>query len=156
MSIDMTVFAKNYLVSGLDDEAMQLVANLSTYEMHTVGDQLIRKGEPDGDLFVILEGRAHVLGPNGETLAEVGPGGVLGEMGLVDALPRSANVICPGVCKVARFPAKELRSFMNNYRQIGFVMLANLTRVLSSRLRKADSTILDLMQNPVDPWDKAL
>lgn len=45
---------------------------------------------------------------------------------------------------------------MNSYRQIGFVMLANLTRVLSSRLRKADNRILDLMQNPVDPWDKAL
>jgi CRP-like cAMP-binding protein len=76
-------------------------------------------------------------------------------MSLIDDRPRSAEVVCVSLTKVAKIPAKELRSFMNTKRDVGFVILANLARVLSGRLRIADAKI-DTLLDGSDPWKHSL
>jgi|SRR5579871_2817665 len=150
------VFRKNYLVYGLKDEIIDQIESLAQPQTFLAREFLVRNGERSGDLYVILEGEVLVCTTAGDELARCGPGSVLGEVALVDDQPRSADGVCKGMVKVARLPAKDLRSFMAKNHEAGFVMLANLARVLSNRLRKTSAVVEDLAAHPKDPWDHAL
>ena len=150
------IFRKNYLVTGLKEEVIDQIEALATEQTFLAREFLVRHGEKSSDLFVILEGEVLVCTPAGDELAKCGPGSVLGEVALVDDQPRSADAVCKGMVKVARFPAKDLRSFMAKNTDAGFVMLANLSRVLSNRLRKTSAVVEDLAAHPKDAWKHAL
>jgi CRP/FNR family transcriptional regulator, cyclic AMP receptor protein len=99
-------FKTNYLVCGLKEAEICEVWNMASVETLLARETLIRINEKSGDLFVILDGKVQVMTGDGDVLAEPGPGSVLGEMGLIDDRPRSAEVVCLGVTKVARIPAE--------------------------------------------------
>ena len=144
-------FKSNYLVCGLPPEAIAEVWAMAVQETHLARETLIRINEKSSDLFVVLDGKVQVMTQDGDVLAEPGPGSVLGEMSLIDDRPRSAEVVCLSLTKVAKIPAKALRSYMNSNRDVGFIILANLARVLSGRLRLADLKI-DTIMDGGDPW----
>jgi CRP/FNR family transcriptional regulator, cyclic AMP receptor protein len=56
------------------------------------GTELARQGDFAYEFFVIEEGRAEVL-RGGESIAELGPGDFLGEMGIVGQARRNASVV---------------------------------------------------------------
>lgn len=128
---------------------------MAVQETHLARETLIRINEKSSDLFVILDGKVQVLTQDGDVLAEPGQGSVLGEMALIDDRPRSAEVVCLSLTKVARIPAQQLRAYMNSKRDVGFVILASLARVLSGRLRLADLKIDQIMDGG-DPWKGSL
>jgi CRP/FNR family cyclic AMP-dependent transcriptional regulator len=150
------IFKENYLVCGLEPEAVVQVADMAEVERKLARETLIKINEKSSDLYIILAGRVVIMTGDGDKLAEVGPGSVLGEMALIDNRPRSAEVICTGLTTVARIPAQSLRKFMWQNKDIGFVILANLARVLSGRLRQADAKIDELMGAPDDFWKDSL
>ena len=150
------VFRKNYLVTGLDDSTVGEIAELAEVGSLMAGACLIDKGDDSSDLFVILDGTVQVYTKRGNKLGDCGPGSVLGEVSLVDAGPRSANVMCLGSVTYAKLPAAELRRYMTENKEAGFTMLANLSRVLSMRLRKSAEVMEDLRAQTVDPWEHAL
>jgi CRP-like cAMP-binding protein len=150
------VFSKNYLVHGLPDNTIEEIGALAAFEGGLAGDVLVKKGEKSSDLYVILDGTVNILTDKGDKLTEVGPGSVLGEVALVDAGPRSATAVCKGLVKFAKLPAKELRAYMAKNKDAGFVMLANLSRVLSMRLRQTSIAIEDLRAKTEDPWKGSL
>ncbi len=153
----MDVFSSNFLVVGLPQNYIDEIAKLAVFEAYAANDTLIRKGDASGDLYIILEGNVEVLTEDDERLATVGPGSVIGEVALVDAQPRSADVMCRGLTHVARLPASELRRYMAQNKEVGFVMLANLCRVLSMRLRNAQVVLEELKAKAQeDPWNLAL
>jgi CRP-like cAMP-binding protein len=53
------------------------------------GDVLFESGDPSTTMYVVKEGAVRIH-EHGITLEIVGPGGLFGEMALVDRLPRSA------------------------------------------------------------------
>lgn len=150
------VFKKNYLVSGLSPEQIEEISALAETGCKLAGESLVEKGEQSADLYVILDGSVNVYTAKGDKLSESGPGSVLGEVALVDAGPRSASAVCKGQVHFARLPAKELRGYMSKNREVGFVMICNLARVLSMRLRQTASVMEDLRAKTEDPWVHAL
>ncbi|RYG36398.1 cyclic nucleotide-binding domain-containing protein [bacterium] len=156
MSLDISAFKQNYLVTGLNDEQIAGIFALAKLRRLTAQEHLVRAGDPAGDLFVVLDGRVVVLTPDGDKLSEVGPGSVIGEIALIDAQPRTANVVAKGLVDVAALPANELRRHMNNDRNMGFIVLANLARVLCGRLRLTNEKVDELYDKASDSWDQAL
>jgi len=154
--LDLAALKKTYLVVGLSDAQIEEIASLATMRRFLPQETLIRSGEQSSDLYLILEGRLNVLTSDGQKLSEVGPGSILGEIALIDARPRTANVVCVGLVDAAVIPAKELRAKMNANREWGFVVLANLSRVLAGRLRVANDKIDELYDKTTDTWDNAL
>lgn len=155
MATDQEQFRLNYLVSGLPDDAIDQVAAMAEFNTVPGGKAIIQKGEKTADLFVILEGQVNVYADEGAKIAQRGPGSVLGEIALVDDNPRSAYAVALGNVRVAKLDGRALRRFMFQNRDIGFIMLANLSRVLSMRLRQATETIEDLQGSARDPWEWA-
>jgi CRP/FNR family transcriptional regulator/CRP/FNR family cyclic AMP-dependent transcriptional regulator len=154
--LDIDALKKTYLVVGLSDAQIEEIASLATMRRFLPQETLIRSGEQSSDLYLILEGRLNVLTSDGQKLSEVGPGSILREIALIDARPRTANVVCTGLVDAAVIPAKELRARMNANREWGFVVLANLSRVLAGRLRVANDKIDELYDKTTDTWDNAL
>jgi CRP-like cAMP-binding protein len=87
------VFDKNLLASlhaGLGDQALVL------YEK---GKVIMVAGQTGMLMSVVLEGRV-AISIRGAVLERVGPGGVFGEMALVDQSPRSANAVAETDCRL--------------------------------------------------------
>ena len=56
------------------------------------GDYLFREGDVGDVMYVLISGTAQIH-VGGRVMEEVEPGGILGEMALVDHVPRSASVL---------------------------------------------------------------
>lgn len=147
---------RSILVFGLTDEQTHAVAALGKKEGFAAGEHLCQLGAHEADLFVIIDGHVNVLTHDSDKLTEAGPGGILGEVSFVDAGPRHAHYVASGFTTVLRFQARELRALMSRDRNIGFMMLANLSRLLSARLRSADGRLDALMDLEHDVWHNAL
>jgi CRP-like cAMP-binding protein len=77
--------------SDLDDEAREAISKLAAEVSVPVGKELVREGDYSYDLIAIEEGTARVH-KDDETIAELGPGDVVGEMGVLERQQRNASV----------------------------------------------------------------
>ena len=77
--------------SDLDDEALEAISKLAAEVSVPDGKELVREGDYSYDLIAIEEGSAKVHHGD-ETVAELGPGDVVGEMGVLERAQRSASV----------------------------------------------------------------
>lgn len=64
-----------------------------------VGETLVEQGRPGDELFLLLDGVLAVE-VDGETVAEVGPGALLGERAILEEGPRTATLRATTPCKV--------------------------------------------------------
>jgi CRP/FNR family cyclic AMP-dependent transcriptional regulator len=132
------VLKKTYLMGGLSSEQVDKVAGICQSRLFEGGDVLVRQFSKDTDLILILEGTARINSFSGELIAEAGPGSIIGEMSLVDDKPRSATVLSVGRTKAAVIPAQELWKLMREDAHLARIILLNIARVLSARLRAAN------------------
>jgi CRP-like cAMP-binding protein len=79
------------IFAGLDDESREAVAKLAAEVSVPEGKELVREGDYSYDLIAIEEGTARVHHDD-ETIAELGPGDVVGEMGVLERQQRNASV----------------------------------------------------------------
>ncbi|MEQ1934359.1 MAG: cyclic nucleotide-binding domain-containing protein [Fimbriimonadaceae bacterium] len=153
---DPAILKGTYLVAGLDDVQIAAVAGLSTLKHFPSGHLLAKIGEAAEVMYVVIGGTLTVTTQDGDKLGEIHTGSVVGEVALVDARPRAANVACVGPVSVAEISIDQLRKMMNQDRDMGFLILANISRVLSARLRSADAMIDQLADGVGDVWTHAL
>jgi hypothetical protein len=71
------------------------------------GDILVRQGEPGTDVYLLLDG-IFVVDVDGETVAEFGPGAVVGERAALEHGTRTATVWARTAGRVASVPADAL------------------------------------------------
>jgi CRP-like cAMP-binding protein len=136
MGSDVEAFRQAYLVAGLSDDEVRRLSELAVCRDLAPGEVLVHQGEDNSDLFVILSGSAAVT-RNGTFIRTRGPGAVIGEIALIDDLPRSATVTASEPLTACHFDSPELRAFLFRNKHIGFVVLGNLARVLFERLDEA-------------------
>lgn len=125
----------NYLFRGLDEDAIDLIMAMADTQPLRDGDVLFRRGDPTGNVFIVLSGEVRILGPLGEAVAEIPRGNVIGEVALVDHEPRSATVVSAGDSMVARVPLASLQLLMAGNVTVKATLMENLARVLCARLR---------------------
>ena len=71
------------------------------------GDVLVKQGDPGDSIFLLLDGVLDVE-VNGEKLAEVGPGAILGERAVLEGGTRTATLRAATPVKAARAPAAAI------------------------------------------------
>ncbi len=99
----------------------------------------MHQGAVADSLFVILEGQVKVIRthPHLSTaivLATLGPGEVVGEMGLLDGEPRSATVTAVEDTVAVEVAGEALEACVARYPEV----YAGLLSMLSKRLRKTN------------------
>lgn len=128
------------LFAGLDRKELRHLAGSCQERTFSSGSVLLQQGDTGAGLFVIIGGHVRVTRTTGpqdaeENLRTMGPGEVLGEMALLDDLPRSATVTAIDDVTALLLPIWEFRTALRGNPEIALKLLATL----SHRLRKAES-----------------
>jgi CRP/FNR family cyclic AMP-dependent transcriptional regulator len=63
------------------------------------GETIFQEGDPGDVMYGVQEGVVNVLSGE-QALETIGPGGIFGEMALIDHEPRSATVVAKTDCKL--------------------------------------------------------
>lgn len=137
------------LFGGLSDETLD--ALLSALEPVRVepGTFVMREGEVARELFVVLGGELEVLkhgqGGNEARVSMLGPGDWVGEMSIIDVMPRSASVRALAPSLLLRMTAEDLdKLYRSDVRSYAMLVL-NIARELSRRLRVADGILAGMI-----------
>jgi len=77
--------------AGLGEDALNTIATLASEVSVPAGKELVREGDYSYELLAIEEGTAKVE-RGGEHLADLGPGDIIGEMGVLEKAQRNATV----------------------------------------------------------------
>lgn len=144
------------LFGALGDEVLQHLANTLTVETPAAGQILFREGEEANAMYVVIRGEIEVLKRSRRgvdaRVAVLGPGDWFGEMSIVDIQPRSATVraLAPG--RLVRITPANLDSLYRYDVRSYAIVILNLARELSRRLRVADGILADLIANVLDSY----
>ncbi len=122
---------------------------MTTIKAFAGGDTLVRQFGQDTDLMIVLRGKAQIKTFSGDTIAEVGPGSVLGEVSLIDHEPRSATVVSSGETQVAIIPSGKLKEMMRHDMGMRCVVMENLAKLICQRLRSANVQLDGMMAGAI-------
>lgn len=128
------------LFSVLDKKEIQTLAKSCQERSYRAGTTIIEQGSTGVGLYITISGTVRVTQANDPDRAEadlglLGPGSVLGEIALIDDLPRSASVTAVDDVVALLLPVWEFRGFLREHPEAALKLLV----VLSRRLRKAES-----------------
>jgi len=117
------------------------------------GQNILKEGENDPSLFLILEGSVRVVA-NINIGAEkaIHPGfadlkkhDVFGELSFIDNQPHSTNIEAIGTCKIAIIDKQSLIKFLNGNTDMGSLFYQSLSKLLAERLRKTNTKAFSLL-----------
>ncbi len=116
---------------------------MATQRQFASGEIIIRENDIGETAFVIEQGRVRITKKRGGRtvyLAELGPGGTIGEMSMIDEKPRSATVAALEETIVREVHRSEFSDALQRESDAAIRLL----RVIFERLREADARIAEL------------
>jgi CRP/FNR family cyclic AMP-dependent transcriptional regulator len=96
------------IFSHLSDEEAKRLAAFATETSVADGQILMKQGDYSTELIAIEEGTADVV-QDGEKIASLKDGDLIGEMGLIEREPRNADVIATSPMRVMKLTHWEIR-----------------------------------------------
>jgi len=126
---------KYSLFGGLEDEQIEKILPLMEQEKFNPDMDIIVEGNPNDKIFFIVEGRVQVSHA-GVVLAEFGEGEAFGEMEVLEIMPSAATIKTLSAVTVITISFKALREIYRMNPKIFSIILMNLARDLSRRLRR--------------------
>ena len=105
--MDVGALKNTELFADVPDEELKKVATFATLESAVDGKTIIREGGFSNDFYVIKDGTVKVE-REGEEVAELGPGDVFGEQGLLEKQARSATVTATSDVRLIKIEHWEL------------------------------------------------
>jgi CRP-like cAMP-binding protein len=124
--VDVSQLKSVPLFAEVPDESLAKIAPFTKVDEFADGKAVIREGGYSNDFYVITEGTAKVE-RDGEHLADLGPGDVFGEQGLLEKQARSATVTATDTLRVIKIEHWEL-----------------------SRMKKSMPEVVDQLQHQVE------
>jgi CRP/FNR family transcriptional regulator, cyclic AMP receptor protein len=108
MSMDPKRLTAIPLFSHLSESEAHRLAAFANETSIAEGQILIKEGDYSTELIAIEEGTADVI-KGGNKIASLGPGDLIGEMGLLSREPRNADVIATSSMLVMKLTHWEIR-----------------------------------------------
>jgi|SRR5579863_1692644 len=108
--MDPARLVRNPVFAQLEPRELSRLAAFASEESFAVGTKLVRQGDFSTELYVIEEGTAAVV-RDGQEVDQVGPGAVIGEIGVLEKTKRNADIVVTEpllVIKVTHWEIKRL------------------------------------------------
>ena len=110
---------------------LNLFRNVTDAVSYTAGQTIFEAGAPGDVMYVVQEGDVDIV-LAGRVIDTCGPGGIIGEMALINDKPRSASAVAKGDCKLV--PIDEQR-FTFLVQQTPYFAIQVMS-VIAERLRR--------------------
>ncbi len=144
------------LFGGLSDQVLKSLADTLELVELAPGSVAFREGDSGREMFVLLEGEMEVLKRSKREVearvAVLGPNDWFGEMSILDVMPRSATVRAIAPSRLLRVTAHDLDLLYRRDLKSYTLLVLNVAREMSRRLRVADSLLAELVANMLDEY----
>jgi len=158
-TIDLAFLKNIPLFTDLDEVRLEKIRKIMKEKKVAAGGVIIREGTKGTEMFILLDGEVEV---SKTLLLKVAGQGMdqrdkslirltgndfafFGEMTLFDSnAERSASVIATSDCVVAEITQKDFIGLAESDHEIGYHVLKNLIKIISSRLEKTTKDVLKL------------
>lgn len=117
--------AKVPLFAACSKKELAHIAKVTDVASLPDGHQLTTQDETSREAFVITDGKA-IVRRNNRKVAELGPGSVIGELGLLDRGPRTATVVADGPVEVLVIGPREFSALLDDVPTINHKLLKSL------------------------------
>jgi len=123
------------LFRELNDEALATIAKEASTRKLTKDEVLMKKGDAGDSLFLVNAGEMKIVTEDSKgdelIINKCGPGEIIGEMALIDGVPRSATVIALNNVKVLELKHDVFEKILETRPDVSLSIIRNY----SSRLR---------------------
>jgi predicted RND superfamily exporter protein len=137
MKVDSAVLETSPLFANMTNYERKKAILISELHEFDIDEKLVTQGEFGRNMYMILDGTASVERHDGENtrlLAELEPGQVFGEVGYIQAIERTADVVAKTPVSALNFEydrmQKNLKFFPNIVAKLNF----NISGILGARL----------------------
>ena len=138
------------ILKGLDDEMLERCTALFKERRYVAGEVLCREGEPGNNCFLISEGEIAVsklIDPDEnreKVLASLKSGDLIGEMALMDEVPRSATVTATTDALVYVISRDNFKALLQSQPEGAVKLLLGIIATMSGRLRRSSTELIAL------------
>jgi CRP-like cAMP-binding protein len=142
------------IFGAIGDRALQQIHKLLKVHSFEAGAFVVHEGDTEKNVYIVERGEVEVLKtctglpPQMARIAVLGPGACFGEMALIDVLPRSASVRTTQRSVLWSFSNADLYYIYQWDLETFTLIMMNLARELSRRLRKADLLLAEAAPTP--------
>ena len=118
------------------ETTLDLFRHVKEFESFTQGQTIFQEGDPGEMMYVVIEGEVDIL-VRGKVLAPLVPGGILGEMALIDEQTRSATAVARTDCKLAPINKKRFHFLVQQTPNFALLVM----KVMAGRIRRMDALV---------------
>jgi HEAT repeat protein len=126
------------LFANLTLEQLDAVHQLAVESFYLSEEEIVRQGDPGGQLYLLLEGSVDVIlgrgTPDEACVNTIESVGYFGEMAVFDDAPRSATIVAREKSRLLALDGASLKELILQMPEVSFEIL----RVLSERVRAAE------------------
>jgi hypothetical protein len=127
------VLAALPLFSGVPKRHIRAIAKLAWRVDHAPGEVIVQAGDRGNSMYLMLEGRARVVGKS----RVLRPGDFFGEMALIDGGPRSATIIATSQVRVMMVQRRAFLKLLKQNPQVGLAIM----ETLAARVRRLERAV---------------
>ena len=139
------------LLENFSPAEVRLLAHFMAVYRAEAGVEVIREGDGGDFMLLVLEGRIDVRKRDRwntpQTIAQVEPGRILGEMSMIDGEARFATCVAVEPALVAVLDRESLARIIVEQPLLGAKVLMELVLMLSQRLRATSERLLGLIDD---------
>lgn len=141
--------AKSRLFEGLLPEEIEMLSELTQQKDYEDGATVFEQGSVGESLFLLVEGSVEVVRKREDgsehIIAALAAPDFFGEMSLIDKEYRSATIRSKTNTVMLCLTNKNLHSFARVYKNGFTLVVINIARVLSTRLRETNEKLASKM-----------
>lgn len=128
------ILEKLPVFSGLREDEYLKVLDMCSSNSIKAGATLFNQGDDGSSMYIILSGQVDVVVKGVGKVHVMHGGDILGEIGLVKNVERTASAIVKKDCIFLHLYAKVLHETVKKYPRIGYIIMLNVARILAGRL----------------------
>ena len=146
--VDPDFLKETPIFGGLPERVLSRLVAAIRVVRADAGTQIFAEGDIASCMFVVAEGELEICkrGRNGADfcLAVLGRGACVGEMSLIDIQARSASVHALSETVLYVLNQSEIAKLYETDLEVYALLISNIAREISRRLRYADQILVDL------------
>lgn len=150
--VDLQTFLPSIaLFGGLQEPALSQVISMMKWHEMAKGDTVCKQGETGREMWLVRSGEVVVCRDNTSgkrvRMVRLGPGEFFGEMTLIDIQKRSATVVVDKPAGLLSLSNRDLFTLYQQDTAAYVLILQNLCRELSRRLRRTNTRLSDMARD---------
>jgi CRP/FNR family transcriptional regulator len=121
------------IFADLSPEDLQRLAAIASEQWYPNSTTIFHQGDEGNEMFIIVNGQVQVVRSadgKDQSLAQRGPGDFVGEMAIIESVPRSATLITQGEVRVLAIEGETFKQILRERPEVSLAVLRSVSRRL--------------------------